>query len=101
MAELDDNMEVMVRDEVMTLGEAKARLKKLAETETPFEREQRMFDDALWHLQQIVMLGEWTQRQLDDHIIETWTGDYHDGRPRLGKPHKTDDGRWILVPIAH
>jgi len=38
---IDDRTEVEVDGEVMTLGELTARLDKLAETETPFEREQR------------------------------------------------------------
>ena len=106
MAELDDSTEVRVRDEVMTLGEYKARLAKLAETETPFEREQRLFDDAVWCAQKYASLTGHGQHWLDRFIIEEWSEIIYDANngkptPRLGKPYKTPEGQWMLVPIAH
>jgi len=98
---IDDRTEVEVDAEVMTRGELTARLDKLAETETPFEREQRLFSGAVRALQKAGELLGWTSAEVDAQITDGWRGNFHDGRLRLGKPHKTPAGQWILIPAGH
>ena len=95
---IDDRTEVEVDGEVMTLGEWTARLDKLEATETPFEREQRLFASAVRSLQKAGELMGWTSAEIDAYLMDGWRGDFFDGGPRLGKPVVDTNSRSKLNP---
>jgi hypothetical protein len=70
---MDDNTEVWVRDEIMTLGEWKEWCRKQDEA-TPWQREQRMFDEAIWHLRKAAdLMGLCRPAEFDALVMSRWT----------------------------